>query len=96
MTDALRTCSTLSTVNGGGEGGYASCITHTSDASLAMGVRGDLTSHVLRTRTTDLTEKWRPARVTPHVLRIRLTHRSPWVSGGAYVPRITHTHDGFD
>ena len=55
-------------------GDYASCITHTSDASLAMGVRGELTSHVLRTRTTDLTEKWRPARVTPHVLRIRFTH----------------------
>ena len=54
MTDALRTCTTLSTVNGGGEG------------------------------------------VTPHVLRTRLMHRSPWVSGGAYVPRTTHTHDGFD
>ena len=46
MTDALRTCSTLSTVNGGGEG------------------------------------------VTSHVLRIRLTHRSPWVSFGAYVPML--------
>ena len=44
MTDALRTCSTLSTVNGGGEG------------------------------------------VTPHVLRTRLMHRSPWVSGGTLRP----------
>ena len=44
MTDALRTCTTLSTVNGGGEG------------------------------------------ITPHVLRTRLMHRSPWVSGGSLRP----------
>ena len=44
MTDALRTCNTLSTVNGGGEG------------------------------------------ITPHVLRTRLMHRSPWVSGGSLRP----------
>ena len=44
MTDALRTCTTLSTVNGGGEG------------------------------------------IMPHVLRTRLMHRSPWVSGGSLRP----------
>ena len=74
MTDALRTCSTLSTVNGGGEGVTPHVLRTRLMHRSRHGCRGELTSHVLRTRTTDLTEKWRPARVTPHVLCIRLTH----------------------
>ena len=56
------------------DGGYASRITHTFYAFARPRCRRGPPHHVLRTRIPDSSEKWRPTGVTPHALRIRITH----------------------
>ena len=77
------------------DGGYASRITHTFYAFARPSCRRGPTHHVLRTRIPDSSEKWWLTGVTPHALRIRITHLHAQVVGEglrttyyAYVLRI--------